>query len=77
MIRNSQNSAVNPDDFGFSEASPDKVMLAEKKFISSKRISRENLKKAHITTFEYGIPGTHLIFSEPVLLSVDASDMPE
>lgn len=28
-------------------------------------------------SFEFGIPGNHLIFSKPVLLSVDAGDIPE
>lgn len=28
-------------------------------------------------TFEFGIPDNHLIFSKPVLLSVDAGDIPD
>lgn len=34
-------------------------------------------KEQRVMTFEFGIKDTHLIFSEPVRLSVDVEDAPD
>jgi hypothetical protein len=50
--------------------------IARQKF-QRNTIAEEDSSKNKVITFEFGIPGNHLIFSKPVLLSVDALDIPD
>lgn len=73
LIRNISNNSLDPSSLGVHPASAERQLLAQKKFNTSKNTdTRERL-----ITFEFGIPDNHLIFSKPVLLSVDAGDIPE
>ena len=77
MIRNSQNNSINPDEFTIRETTSIRHAQAKRKFYKERQLSLSQNTPANLLTFEFGISDTHLIFSEPVLLSVDTPTIPD
>ncbi len=76
LIRNMSNGTMDPNLIAVRSADRDKQLSAEQKF-SSDSLSDADSGEKQVITFEFGIPNNHLIFSKPVYLSVDASDIPD
>lgn len=67
LVRNMQYAEVSTENIAIHPASADALSLAKRKIAES--------NKTETITFEFGIPGTHLIFSKPVLLSIATPDI--
>ena len=72
LIRNAQELALRMEDFWISETHGKETEQVRAYFQM-----KEWWTQAEIITFEYGIPGEHLIFSKPVRLEVNTPSIPD
>ena len=71
LVRNMSDSKMDPKSIHVSRATPLEEDSARHKFQENIGNHRDT-GETQVITFEFGIPGNHLIFSKPVLLSIDA-----
>ncbi len=76
LVRNARNAGTPIDTLSIRKASPDKEAKAKKRFYRDHR-QDENNPRVKVLTFDFGVEGTHLIFSKPVELSIAADAIPE
>lgn len=69
LVRNAKYAGVSSENLTIQSASADTLSLAKRKVAES--------NQTDTIAFEFGIPGTHLIFSKPVLLSLDVPGVSE
>ena len=74
LVQNALRTSVDPSTLSIAPARAEKTLSARAKFLLGKSLASP--EKAEVLTFEFGIEDTHLIFSEPVRLSVDTPDIP-
>ncbi len=75
LIRNKSDGEMDPRAIKVHPATIVEEDSARRKFQENTKNSSDNWMS--VITFEFGIPGNHLIFSKPVLLSLDAGDIPD
>ncbi len=75
LVQNALRTTVDPSTLSIAPARAEKILSARAKFLLGKSLASP--EKAEVLTFEFGIENTHLIFSEPVRLSVDTPDIPD
>ncbi len=76
LVRNMSDSKMDPKSIHVSRATPLEEDSARHKFQENIGNHRDT-GETQVITFEFGIPGNHLIFSKPVLLSIDAWNIPD
>ncbi len=71
LIRNAAELSLNMEGFGISETHGIETDKARSHFRM-----KEWWSETEIITFEYGIPGEHIIFSKPVRLEINTPNIP-
>jgi hypothetical protein len=77
-IRSASGDLIDTREFGLSPMDSGKKLKAKAKYekkMKNRGNKRKGLTEAQVSGFEFGLSGTHLIFSKPVMLEIDASHM--
>jgi hypothetical protein len=78
VITGASGEIIDTTEFGLSSIDTTKKLKAKAKYekkMKNRGNKRKGMSEAQVSGFEFGLSGSHLIFSKPVMLTIDASHM--